>query len=1008
MPLVGKTLSPAPFRTGMPTSYTFGTWDPMPLCLALTYNAQISYFYLSINQHSPPSNTHTFSAGYFEWSGKLFGSPPTPATISFGRNCLLLLTENSKIAEFPFPTAAEALIEARGFGLRPVSGSHFFARPSHGIGHKHPIRSSTPNPPPPLPLLIQRWPASSPATTSPDLPEYEEPPPPDFLSAGAQHLYLQGIDYLHSQECLYHSNLKPEDWLAAYGAIIVPDFTEQILGALLDSSVVSEFPTEIVEPLANRHDTTHVFNYLHPTYIAPSLRNKSLGPSMYPVIAPLLIPPLLKTTLLGSFHAMNFPEKIDHLVSLLTQADDLPRSRQGWIHLSALKRYDGPAVPGNQDPHTNTILHNRPYVLSRGGSSIPLDDAALFNLVAFDNRRRKYRLTLGEYRGPTRNQLVIALSSDLPRPLLDRAAPAAYRRSAPSPSAPLTVSNIPPFGVYFCRKPTLTALRRDGIHPTAQSSRQGNPLNIALKLQAARHSEMSDLVYHSPLNQQRHGQYLFVNLPATLEAGFTWFMLDSQKGIVGTPKVPLPASFFHSALAIESGQPVHHWIPSPHEPTSHPPRNRPPVGAPTAEATETYLNTHSDIRLEQILRAPPVIPTGVDPSDSHPPRDSDHDTEILSQSATEAFQRLIAAIDNPPSTPLDIDHQLYSALAGLSSSHPWSTLVLDLKGVLPELDRHFHTHLLSGLLQAQMVPSTIQLLNQLLQSLSSVIVEILAPATSNFDLPEIESVLFTHQFWHHHLVHGTNTATPARLDGAPNDTLLGNQLCQWSSIGTTEDSLLIGSHLTVHLPPCIGAYVLANHKTLASLVTDLAAAGTNSRANYVVKQRTQYRSPIMGSEIAITAARNSAIAGHVPPGLIPFLASPNADIIQHRLNWTLRFPLPGPAPDDPHAHRFANLALHASGHNSNESLRNAIQLHHTFSQTNAMVTNPTFLRVPDPSNGTGQLTHSPVALDHTVARWLREGAPRVTSRTHPNPSTRPFIPLALFSFFDGVISLPQL
>ena len=63
----------------------------------------------------------------------------------------------------------------------------------------------------------------------------------------------------------------------------------------------------------------------------------------------------------------------------------------------------------------------------------------------FDNRRRKYRLTLGKYRGSTRNQLVIALSSDLPRPLLDRAAPAAYRRSAPSPSAPLTVSNIPLF-----------------------------------------------------------------------------------------------------------------------------------------------------------------------------------------------------------------------------------------------------------------------------------------------------------------------------------------------------------------------------------------------------------------------------------------------------------------------------------------------------------------------------------------------------------------------------------
>ena len=252
---------------------TFGTWDPLPLCLALTYNSQISYFYLSLNQHLPPSNTHAITAAYFEWSGKLFGSPPIPATISFGRNCLLLLTEHSRVVEFPFPTAAATLIEARGFRLRPVSGSHFFARPSHGIGHKHPIRSSTPNPPPPLPLTIQRWPTSSPATSSPDLPEFESPPPPAFLSPGAQHLYQQGIDYLHSQECLYQSELKPEDWLAAYGATVVPNFTEQILlGALLDSSVLAEFASEIVEPLANRHDTTQVFNYLHRTLSAQQPR----------------------------------------------------------------------------------------------------------------------------------------------------------------------------------------------------------------------------------------------------------------------------------------------------------------------------------------------------------------------------------------------------------------------------------------------------------------------------------------------------------------------------------------------------------------------------------------------------------------------------------------------------------------------------------------------------------------------------------------------------------------
>ena len=75
--------------------------------------------------------------------------------------------------------------------------------------------------------------------------------------------------------------------------------------------------------------------------------------------------------------------------------------------------------------------------------------------------------------------------------------------------------------------------------PLPKSTRQGNPLNIALKLQAALQPEMSDTTYYSPLNHQRHGLYLFVNLPATLEAGFTWYMLDPQKGIIGTPKVPL-------------------------------------------------------------------------------------------------------------------------------------------------------------------------------------------------------------------------------------------------------------------------------------------------------------------------------------------------------------------------------------------------------------------------------------------------------------------------------------
>ena len=94
--------------------------------------------------------------------------------------------EHPRVVEFPFPTATASLLESQGFGLWPVSVSHFFARPSHGIGHKHPIRASTPTPPPPRPLKIQRWPVSSPATSTPELPEYQLPPPPAFLSPKAQ------------------------------------------------------------------------------------------------------------------------------------------------------------------------------------------------------------------------------------------------------------------------------------------------------------------------------------------------------------------------------------------------------------------------------------------------------------------------------------------------------------------------------------------------------------------------------------------------------------------------------------------------------------------------------------------------------------------------------------------------------------------------------------------------------------------------------------------------------
>ena len=208
--------------------------------------------------------------------------------------------------------------------------------------------------------------------------------------------------------------------------------------------------------------------------------------------------------------------------------------------------------------------------------------------------------------------------------------------------------------------------------------------------------------------------------------------------------------------------------------------------------------------------------------------------------------------------------------------------------------------------------------------------------------PEIDSFFFHPTFWHRHLIHGTNLASPSFFDASLVDTLAGNQLCQWSTVGAAEgrgtnqkDALLLASHRIIHLPPRVCAYVLASHPDLAKITSDSTGSETNSRSQFQVRQNAQFRSPqhLAQPQAAIDAAREQAILGHVPAHLIPALASPNTDIINRKITWTLRFPLPAPAEGDPQNHRFADLALHASGHRSAAALRNALQLATTTAPT---------------------------------------------------------------------------
>ena len=134
---------------------------------------------------------------------------------------------------------------------------------------------------------------------------------------------------------------------------------------------------------------------------------------------------------------------------------------------------------------------------------------------------------------------------------------------------------------------------------------------------------------------------------------------------------------------------------------------------------------------------------------------------------------------------------------------------------------------------------TTHIFNNLLYTMARSITDILAPPNSDIPLPDIDPVFFTQDFWHAHLVYASDLASPQGLQASAIDTLAGDQLCQWSVQGVNTQSLLSASHLTVFLPPRVGAYLLANHSSHASLLS----TSPQDRSHFIVRQNALFHSP---------------------------------------------------------------------------------------------------------------------------------------------------------------------
>ena len=273
--------------------------------------------------------------------------------------------------------------------------------------------------------------------------------------------------------------------------------------------------------------------------------------------------------------------------------------------------------------------------------------------------------------------------------------------------------------------------------------------------------------------------------------------------------------------------------------------------------------------------------------------------------------------------------------------------------------------------------------------------------------PNLPARVFTGEFWHAHFNYAALRTDPALAAIGSMDGLAGDQICQWNSVA--PDSILPATHLSVFVPPPLGAFVLANHQNHEDFKSTPASA-THSSPIFSVQQNIQFPLPQVFSnqDELLSLARLSAAEGYLSEEVIPFLGHSNQQMTFKKVRWALRFPLPPPS-KDPAARRFSSTPAFRQGPRSGEALDGAIRVAAPLTYANedsVHLQQSHFLKLPSFDGIYGKITRNvnPSPPDEHIVRWLRAQAPRLAQRDEGDKSA---IPLGLYAFFCGNISLPQ-
>ena len=245
--------------------------------------------------------------------------------------------------------------------------------------------------------------------------------------------------------------------------------------------------------------------------------------------------------------------------------------------------------------------------------------------------------------------------------------------------------------------------------------------------------------------------------------------------------------------------------------------------------------------------------------------------------------------------------------------------------------------------------------------------------------------------------------------------MAGDQLAIWNQVNVRSNEPIPSTHLTIFVPPALGAFILANLKPPKGdppQLRPVIPSQPNSSSVLTASRPFHLDLPLIfpeNEDLIMDNARQAAAAGFIRPESIPLLALTDESFYHGKLSWTLRFPVPPPDTSGS-ARRFSSTVTFQQGPHSAEALDGALRLATPFSYTNDashVLFNSPFLRLPDlsvlrPPRIDSYETPSPP--EPAVQDWLNNRAPRLIPSRHREYTP---VPLGLVDYFNSNIHLPQ-